>query len=78
VVVVAAASSAEPNAVMLFSLVIVKVVIFVLLFGPRSCGQHMNHSEVLETQGDSVINRRWRTNGDEVCRRRQMSAGVLR
>jgi hypothetical protein len=37
-------------------------------------GQHMNHSELLETQGNSEQNRRWRRNGDGVGPGRYLAA----
>jgi hypothetical protein len=36
----------------------------VISFGGKDRGDHIHHSEVLETQGDSDENRNWRMAGD--------------
>jgi hypothetical protein len=62
--IVAAASSWVANALMLFSMSMVKIILNLLCF--RSlCGHDMDRSEVLETQGNSEINRRGRKTGDD-------------
>src|ERR1022692_2817184 len=78
VVVVAAASSGVPNAVMLFSLSIVKVVIIVLLGATLCAVITCDCSYPLEMQGNFDPNRQWRRVGDEVLPTPQMIAGDSR
>src|ERR1022692_2271458 len=70
----AEASSGVANATISFVSLIVKVVIIVLLYVCRALrGHHIHLSEVLERQGFSEINLRWRRNGDGRRRSPQIS-----
>ena len=74
--VVAAASSGVPCAVMLFSLSMGEC--HVKSPGCRAPrGHHMDHSELVEKQGNSDINRRGRRAGDGGRQNTQTSSGAL-
>jgi hypothetical protein len=78
VAVAATASCAEPYAVMLFCSSMVENRHDRSPWCHALRGHDMDHSEVLEKQGDSSINRRWRTDGDGGRAGRQIASGCVK